>query len=365
MVVIIPKNRMTRLFFKDEHLPIDLGSNKKVTGLVLVGIVVTVELIIISKMLGTFLLVDNGLLPQLIFKKMSDHTISLEGAPFSYMCIEGFEKGSKPPYGLKPNCSTIYTGSEVLLNSTIIEINSDSYRGKLYSEEKPEGVYRIIVLGDSFTFGSGVNINGTFPYIIEQMLNNGSKTEYQVINLGVPGYGLEDNCDRFLRDGVKYNPDLVILTYLSNDLESCTRTRELMEFVIENIEIPSEFDNYLHTSFLYEYVGHLYQKELSRMNYSQIENLIEYNLRKLSDESEKKGFDVILFFWNVVGEGRFLINYAKEQKWEVIRVGDIKKYAPNLLMLHPLDGHPTQFFNGKVAEIIYEKIIENILKENW
>jgi hypothetical protein len=54
-----------------------------------------------------------------------------------------------------------------------------------------EGTKRIIVLGDSFTFGENVNDKALFSTQLENRLNSnsGAGTKYEVVNTGVPGYG--------------------------------------------------------------------------------------------------------------------------------------------------------------------------------
>jgi len=69
-----------------------------------------------------------------------------------------------------------------------IEINSLGFRGKEYNSEKSNNTFRIVVLGDSVTFGIGVNNGDTYPAKLEKILNNNSKMNYEVWNLGLIGY---------------------------------------------------------------------------------------------------------------------------------------------------------------------------------
>ena len=93
-------------------------------------------------------------------------------------------------------------------------INSDSLNERFeYSPEKPDGVFRIITLGDSFTFGLYVDTPDNWTELLEDKLNSLSCTKvkkFEVINLGVFGYDKEYSVERFRRRGVKYDPDLVI-----------------------------------------------------------------------------------------------------------------------------------------------------------
>lgn len=101
-------------------------------------------------------------------------------------------------------------------------INSDSLNERFeYPIPKPEGVFRIIALGDSHTFGATVDTAKNYPETLEDMLNErvpcGGISRFEVINLGGLGYDLGFSVERYLRRGAKYEPDLVVWLVLNND----------------------------------------------------------------------------------------------------------------------------------------------------
>jgi len=85
------------------------------------------------------------------------------------------------------------------------KINSKGIRDEETPYEKPEGVFRIVIVGDSRTFGYGVPIEKHFTYLLE-----GYFDQLEVINLGVSGYGIDQELLFLRREGFKYQPDLVI-----------------------------------------------------------------------------------------------------------------------------------------------------------
>jgi len=102
-------------------------------------------------------------------------------------------------------------------------VNALGMRGALVSVPKPANTYRIAVIGDSVSFGFGVKLEDSFPYILEADLR--SKGQYQgknveVINFSVNGYGLESYREVLLKKAEKFEPDLVIIGYCLNDLAS-------------------------------------------------------------------------------------------------------------------------------------------------
>ena len=100
------------------------------------------------------------------------------------------------------------------------DTNSLGMRDYEYGE-KGENTFRILVLGDSFTFGAGVEFEDTFVKQLESILrqkNDGKK--YEVINAGVMGYGTDQEYYYLKEWGFKLKPDLVIVAfYIQNDVE--------------------------------------------------------------------------------------------------------------------------------------------------
>jgi lysophospholipase L1-like esterase len=104
--------------------------------------------------------------------------------------------------------------------STYIKINQRGLRDRDYGYTKQAGVFRILVLGDSFTAGLQVSEAETFPKLLEAQLNQRyPQTKFEVINAGVVGYGTHNQLAYYLHEGYKYQADLVLLAFFTgNDL---------------------------------------------------------------------------------------------------------------------------------------------------
>ncbi|MCP4167550.1 MAG: hypothetical protein GY759_16895 [Chloroflexi bacterium] len=72
-------------------------------------------------------------------------------------------------------------------------VNSAGLIGQEYTEAKPDGVFRILVLGDSFTEGLRLPMDASFHSYIEQALNSGGAQKVEVINAGVAGWGTDQH----------------------------------------------------------------------------------------------------------------------------------------------------------------------------
>lgn len=99
------------------------------------------------------------------------------------------------------------------------EFNSDGFRDEIYTREKPEGVYRIIVIGDSLAYGLRVPPGSTYAKRLEGKLNElAGERRYEVINMGVPGYRTIQTIARLEEKGLTYNPDMIIYGYWLDDI---------------------------------------------------------------------------------------------------------------------------------------------------
>ena len=129
------------------------------------------------------------------------------GTPLDY----GFDEWS-PTLGwkVKPNLrdTEAFRGKP-------LSTNSRGLRGSVeHSYEKPPGVFRIVVLGDSFTFGEEVGDEETYSHYLQELL-----PQVEVLNLGVHGYGHDQMLLYLQEEGLRYKPDLVLLGFLTVDME--------------------------------------------------------------------------------------------------------------------------------------------------
>lgn len=106
--------------------------------------------------------------------------------------------------------------SSAYLMGVDVEINSDGLRDDEYTPERNEK-YRIAVLGDSLTFGWGVEKEDTFEVLLERMLSESRPTD--MINFGHGNYNTVQEVNLFKERGLKYSPDQVVMFFFINDAE--------------------------------------------------------------------------------------------------------------------------------------------------
>jgi lysophospholipase L1-like esterase len=97
------------------------------------------------------------------------------------------------------------------------QVNSLGLRGPEVTQDKPAGITRVAVVGDSIAFGYWVEERDSFPRQLEAML--GGPSSVQVLNFGVPGYGLTQYVETLRTRVLAFAPDVVVVSFCLNDLE--------------------------------------------------------------------------------------------------------------------------------------------------
>jgi lysophospholipase L1-like esterase len=305
---------------------------------------------------------------------------------------------------LKPNFSQLFDGYTVRFPNVVnVTINSDGFRGKDYSLEKPNNTIRILVLGDSVAFGWGVNDNETFPVFLEKMLNKDSQKKYEVLNLAVPGYNTKQEVEMLKTKGLKYSPDLIIIAYHRNDILNNTEEEEMADFYYQKIsanateaynDIPEGFvdlrEKYLQiiskNSTISDFDKHMLggwwadiiinDRTLDDYDKSRW-NTIYIPWRDLYNLTKQRGLKVIIF----TGIEMFQDDYHRKvmeriqsffqdkvlpnkSGWYLIDFQPtVMKYPREELVVEPREGHPNPFGHELMAKEIYSFIKEKSLAE--
>jgi hypothetical protein len=102
-----------------------------------------------------------------------------------------------------------------------IEQNSHGFRDLERSIERPAHVDRILCVGDSFTWGWGVEQEDIYTRRLERLLSAAGRPT-EVLNAGVGGYGTDQELLYLRRAGLRFRPDIVICQASGTDLEDIT-----------------------------------------------------------------------------------------------------------------------------------------------
>lgn len=122
-------------------------------------------------------------------------------------------------YELSPGAAIKARGKE-------IRINSQGFRGPEPSSDPAQ--QRVIVLGDSITFGNNLALEETFPFQLQQQLSSHGR-KLEVLNFGVHGYDTLQEVSSLELRGLKYHPELVVVAYCLNDVSVSSVSLEHMQ----------------------------------------------------------------------------------------------------------------------------------------
>ncbi len=144
------------------------------------------------------------------------------------LLVEGWVRASWDPRKGKPGFflsdavrgQRLAAGYDGWFAGVPVHINSLELRdSREYDLVKRPNTFRILVLGDSVTFGHGSVYDHTYPYLVEERLKAWQpEIDWQVWNAAVPGYNTSQELAQLLEVGGRFKPDLVVVGFFDNDL---------------------------------------------------------------------------------------------------------------------------------------------------
>jgi hypothetical protein len=235
-------------------------------------------------------------------------------------------------------------------------INNDSLNERYdYSLKKGKGIFRIVTLGDSFTFGENVDTKDNYPEQLEDLLNlKCAKNTFEVINLGVPGYDIQYMNERFMRRGVKYSPDLVIVLFGDFQL---FRLNEELNKKIESIKKsnPQINESTLTINATKELVSDMGWNSILNWQKTEVKKLISTINSKLvilkfppiCQDNKHSWFSLEFECWPFISYDGIFNEIGKENNVYVL--DSLKRGAVS----STFDGHPNITGNATIATSIF------------
>jgi lysophospholipase L1-like esterase len=209
-------------------------------------------------------------------------------------------------------------GANVVTHGHEGRINSLGFRGPEYPIEKAKNTFRILALGDSFTFGQGVEESDVYTSVLESELSaRYPEKKIEVVNTGVMGYSAIDEMNLLYRLGDFLDPDLVLVGFYDNDVKhSLTVTPERHRWALP---VPEQtVDVLLRHSKLLRWFSMRYD-----------EALLKLAIRSDEIEAEiDRAYDVNSEDWK-----QFVLAYRLMNQWT--KTHDIPPLVVGLLLATP------------------------------
>jgi hypothetical protein len=136
------------------------------------------------------------------------------------MPMIGSRSGDGRCVQLRPGTSVEYTGWFLRVPTVHVDANAFGYRGPAVPREKPGDTLRILLVGDSFTYGMGVEQDQTLSAWMERGLRERLGRRVEVLNFGIPGLNVEDALVQYRHFAAAWEHDLVLYASFDNDFDA-------------------------------------------------------------------------------------------------------------------------------------------------
>ena len=269
-------------------------------------------------------------------------------------------------YELKPNLNTYHKLVE-------FKTNSAGLRDKEYSITKPEDVFRVAVIGDSFVLADGVKIEETFHSLLEERLNKeqGDIT-YQFINFGVSAYNLEQYLAVMKYKAQDYDPDLILVGF-------CPRNDQYIPEEQKYKDVPKTY-SFLHFYSIQAFIdvykrGTYYdddiyymEKELTRNEpfSDKQKRYMTQVFSEMNDFSNQNNVPIIVVYLDIFYNEKFANKLE-----EIVLKNDLYFVNASLpfkgqdfhdYIIYPVDSHPNGKAHRLFADVLYDYLFLD--KEN-
>jgi lysophospholipase L1-like esterase len=269
-------------------------------------------------------------------------------------------------YELAPNRKAFSHGA-------FIRTNSFGMRDDEPNSGNDASLHRIVVIGDSFTFGFGVSGEDVYPNVLEKVLDSKIRDgRAEVLNLGVGGYSTHDEALVLEHKGNGWIPELVVIGYVLNDPETEPVQPLHMYFQesrwwqhLNMLRLVAQFRNAWEIRVLGkgDHIQYLHAHQ------QKWQSVVE-GLDRISTIGRERRIPILLLIFPMTKEPWKAYPYrnvhqqvakiAREKNLEMLDLyDDFSQFPPQQLMVVPGDSHPSKFANEIAARAVYQWMLAN------
>lgn len=130
---------------------------------------------------------------------------------------QGYAEYRPGRLALRPRATLTWGTRNPAWKTFTVRTNADGLRTHVApGSAAAEGVRRVMFLGDSFTFGVGLDAEETYPAQVAALLSRDG-ARWEAVNAGVPGYNLASTVDLFEWSIARYRPAVAVFTVHDTD----------------------------------------------------------------------------------------------------------------------------------------------------
>nr|MBX2822911.1 SGNH/GDSL hydrolase family protein [Rhodothermaceae bacterium] len=252
---------------------------------------------------------------------------------------------------------------DIMFKNARLRTNRWGMRDQDYALTKPEGTYRVAVLGASYVMGAGVENNETFESIIEERLNEkvdtSNVTQYELLNFSVGGYGLIQQVTVSHEQVFDFEPDAIL--YIAQPGEVRRTIERFLPAIMNNHTIRSpELKAILEKSGI---TDGMKRAEARDRLYQLDEELVQWGYKQIADlATEHNAETFIAYLPNTArqfedGEIGYLNDLVHSMGYKTVSLeGVYDSHSLESLQIAPWDLHPNPMGHKLIADKLFEKL---------
>ena len=261
-------------------------------------------------------------------------------------------------YELKPNINTYHKLVE-------LKTNSAGLRDQEYSISKTGNVYRIAVIGDSFTMADGVAINETFHSLLEEKLNEEQRDiTYQFINFGVSGYSLRQYLGVMESKAIDYDPDLFLVVFCPRNDQNIPEKQGFREVprtypFFHSYSIDAIRDIYYRGTYYDDDVYYMKKELVRNAPFSDAERrYITRVFSEMDSLSKQNNIPIVIMYLDVFYNEKYAMKLEeivlKQDLYFLNASLPFKEQEIDDYIIYPIDSHPNAKAHRIFADVFYE-----------
>ena len=297
---------------------------------------------------------------------------------------------------------TLLEENRIVKISTDIELTPEYQLLKNDKFNVSEQDFRIMVIGDSYIHGGGIEFKNNFSQQLKKLVLSSDNLNYNniwVLDVSKSSSNNLDNNKTFFQFAQTFKPNIVILGYNINDIEgNLDKKVDSLSKIVDfkkkrtssnqSITITKRIYNFVHNSHFLQYTLHNIHKKLNTYGiiipYSRFDNLMksykrnEENWRKskillneIIDNTNQSGIQLIVYKLpqtNLLdypqlfsGANESIELYFKNNKKIIYLDGSeaLVGEKSKEYILSKYDGHPNEKAHKKMAEHVFDTIIKH------
>ena len=255
-------------------------------------------------------------------------------------------------------------------NSVIASYNRHGFNDRPRQYAKPPGIIRIAVLGDSFIWGDGVDYDTIWSHKLEKKLLE-QYDNIEVLSWGQNGWSTKDELDFLKKEGIKYNIDLLIVGFVTNDPDLHNIPQEQLVLTPAKKYFPNS------VAFLTSYINRITEMYFPEYGYTNWEdklysdnNLLNYRkvLEELFTFCQTKNIKLLFILTPNNYYEYFIDKYNKVIPiFQNIGINylnlypiiykELHTYNPRKLWANPANGHPGELVTSLYANEIFKYLM--------